>query len=179
MIMTWVGMADPGSSEGVLHILFGVFLGISALVVIVSGGKHPFENRLAKYSLDHSTEDIEVGIRGLRLLRTHIEAREYQSARDVLRLHSNWFYYHRHYLPMPVVDAWLLIRARVNRMLSLETRDTPEILREVEAMHQFALKKCADATAVMESFLQETAYAGYEARTMSAPSARNLSSIRS
>ena len=179
MIMTWVGMADPGSSEGVLHILFGVFLGISALVVIVSGGKHPFENRLAKYSLDHSTEDIEVGIRGLRLLRKHIEAREYQSARDVLRLHSNWFYYHRHYLPTPVVDAWLLIRARVNRMLSLETRDTPEILREVEAMHQFALKKCADATAVLESFLQETAYAGYEARTMSAPSARNLSSIRS
>lgn len=178
-MMTWVGLVDPGSTDGMLKILFGVFAGICSLVVLIAGGRHPFENRMAQYSLKHSGEDIKIGIRGLRTMRKHIEAREYELVREVMRLHSNWFYYHRHYLPMPVVDAWLLIRARVNRLLVLKTRDTPEILREMEAMHQFALKKCVDATAVMESFLLETVYGGYDARTMSAPNARSLSSIRS
>jgi len=177
--MTWVGLAAAGTTDGMLQVMFGVFIAIIGLVVAVSGGKHPFENRLAQYTLKHSREDIQTGIRGLRNLRKHLEAREYEAARELMRIHSNWFYYHRHYLPMPVVDAWLLIRARVNRVLSLKNRDTPEILREVEAMHQFTLRKCTEAGAVMESFLLETVYNGYDARTMSAPNARSLSSIRS
>lgn len=176
-----------GATDCAILVLLGIIAMIIGLVAALYKGRHPRDVRVERYRDGHRMDDPVIPWKVLGEVQDCLRKADYDGAHTCMLTHTNWFFLHRLYLPAEFSNLWLVLRNRVNRMMTVHKWPQDWAQRDVERMRTEALRLVEKAIAVLgelpapeavEEVFEEVPFP-QSVRTMSAPSDRSLSSMRS
>ncbi|MBN1268260.1 MAG: hypothetical protein JXB04_01620 [Kiritimatiellae bacterium] len=160
-------------------------LGMLSLVVLaLFNGRQPRDVRVMRYRQAERLEDDGVALDVLAEINECLRRGDFHTAHQYILSHTNWFFLQRLYLPEGFSNAWLMLRHRVNRILTVQRWPHDWAQRDVARLCEECLRLVSTAAEALGGFpaaeeLAEAEEDPQSVRTMSAPSERNLSSMRS
>lgn len=188
MLLLIVSIVEACPTDRCLLYLLFFVAGLVILLVSLYKGRHPWDVGLDRYDTPQALEDPSIPIEAMNEMSGHLFRRDYLAAHQCMLRHTNWFYTHRFHLPSDFAHLWLMIRTKINRMVAVEKWPQEWAQRDLEQLRDETVQLLNQTMNLFSEFydFDEMSEEGtvvidmpQSTRSISAPSDRNLSSMRS
>jgi len=124
-----------------------ILIGVGVLPIVIGGrlghrrrhGEHQAGSGSPRTACWFPEQGVEPRVLVANVGR-YLRGRDYYAAYECMLRHTNWFFVHRSQLPVEFSHVWLMLRNRVNRMLTIHRWPQDWAQRDLEYLREEALR---------------------------------------
>jgi hypothetical protein len=128
------------ASDTTLLVLLCIMGVLALMVFALFNGRNPAQLSLDRHRVLHQLDDDSVALDVLAQIDECLRRLDYRTAHEYMLSHTNWFFLHRQYLPVEFSNTWLMLRNRVNRMLTVHGWPHDWAKRDLDRLREESLR---------------------------------------